>query len=110
LSKNNSPIVIGKILLTDFINRFINCLSVGWWVGFGCGCAKLNVLQKRWLAALLIFAKRWHFVVRFSVRLLSFVSSVTLAPNVPRPCAVADYGKLICPAKIKINAKRNAEF
>jgi hypothetical protein len=85
LSKINSPIVIGKILLTDFINRFINCLSVGWWVGFGCGCAKLNVLQKRWLvcrlAALLIFAKRWHFVVRFSVRLLSFVSSATLAGN-----------------------------
>ncbi len=30
----------------------------GWWVGFGCGWAKLNVLQKRWLvcwlAALLI--------------------------------------------------------
>lgn len=30
--------------------------------------------------------------------------------NVPRPCAVADFGKLICPAKIKINTKRNAEF
>ena len=56
------------------------------------------------------FARRWHFVCRFNVCLMSVVSSVTLAPNVPRPCAVAEYGKLICPAKIKINAKRNAEF
>jgi hypothetical protein len=33
-----------------------------------------------------------------------------VSANVPRPCAVAVYVTLICPAKIKINAKRNAEF
>jgi hypothetical protein len=38
--------------------QIVNRLLVGWWVGFGCGWVKLNVLQKRWLvcrlAALLI--------------------------------------------------------
>ena len=33
-----------------------------------------------------------------------------LAANVPAPCAVADYGRLICLAKIMKNAKRNDEF
>jgi hypothetical protein len=40
----------------------------------------------------------------------TFQPAPPLANNVPRPCAVAVYGKLICPAKIKINAKRNDEF
>jgi hypothetical protein len=61
------------------------CTLVGWWVGFGCGWAKLNVLQKRWivcwLAALLILRRVGIFVVRFYVCLLSVVSSATLAPN-----------------------------
>jgi hypothetical protein len=39
-------------------SQIVTCPLVGWWVGFGCGWAKLNVLQKRWLvcrlAALLI--------------------------------------------------------
>jgi hypothetical protein len=30
------------------------------------------------------FAKRWHFVVRFNVSLMSVVSFFTLAPNVWR--------------------------
>jgi hypothetical protein len=39
----------------------VEMVVVGWWVGFGCGWAKLNVLQKRWvvcrLAALLILRR-----------------------------------------------------
>ena len=39
----------------------VHCPLVGWWVGFGCGWVKLNVLQKRWLvcrlAALLILRR-----------------------------------------------------
>jgi hypothetical protein len=56
-------IYVGKV---KFLKRFcvqsctqvFQCLIVGWWVGFGCGWVKLNVLQKGWLvcrlAALLI--------------------------------------------------------
>jgi len=37
-----------KFFNTDFIKsgiQIVNRLLVGWWVGFGCGWAKLNVLQ-----------------------------------------------------------------
>ena len=37
----------------------------------------------RWLAALFILLKRWHFICRFTVRLLSVVSSFRVAPNGP---------------------------
>jgi len=51
----------------------VNRPLVGWWVGFGCGWAKLNVLQKRWLvcrlAALLILRRVGIFVCRFTVSL-----------------------------------------
>jgi hypothetical protein len=51
-----------------FINSISTSQFVGWWVGFGCGWAKLNVLQKRWLvcrlAALLILRSVGVFVVR----------------------------------------------
>ena len=53
------------------------------------------------------------FLVQRIYQFLSFQlprCRTKVAYNVPRPCAVADYGTLICPAKIKINAKRNAEF
>jgi hypothetical protein len=39
--------------------------NYGWWVGFGCGWAKLNVVflcrQVRWQNTSFNFAKRWHF-------------------------------------------------
>jgi hypothetical protein len=54
--------------------QIINRPLVGWWVGFGCGWAKLNVLQKRLLvcrlAALLILRRVGIFVCRFNVSLL----------------------------------------
>jgi hypothetical protein len=41
--------------------QIFNPPLVGWWLGFGCGWAKLNVLQKLWLvfrlAALLILRR-----------------------------------------------------
>jgi hypothetical protein len=44
--------------------------ATGWWVGFGCGWAKLNVLQMRWLvgwlAALLILRSVGILSARFS--------------------------------------------
>jgi len=41
---------------------------IEWWVGFGCGWVKLNVLQFRSacefaLQLIFNFAKHWHFVV-----------------------------------------------
>jgi len=46
--------------------------------GLWCGWAKLNVVflwrQVRWQNTSFNFAKRWHFVCLFSVRLLSVVS------------------------------------
>ena len=42
----------GKFLnpvIVKSCSQIITCPLVGWWVGFGCGWAKLNVLQKRWL-------------------------------------------------------------
>jgi hypothetical protein len=46
--------------------------------GLGCGWAKLNVVflcrLMRWQNTSFNFAKRWHFVLHFSVRLLSVVS------------------------------------
>ena len=41
---------------------------------------------------------------------MSFWNAHNISHNVSRPCAVADYGWLICPAKIKINAKKTAHF
>jgi hypothetical protein len=45
-------------IFQHFINKWFQDIQFGRWVGFGCGWAKLNVLQKRWLvcrlAALLI--------------------------------------------------------
>lgn len=35
---------------------------------------------------------------------------ITIAYNVPRPCAVADFVTLICPAKIKNKCETNIEF
>jgi hypothetical protein len=57
----------------------------GWWVGFGCGWAKLNVVflgrQVRWQNTSLNFAKRWHFRPPFlSVYVCTF-GRPTLAPN-----------------------------
>jgi hypothetical protein len=58
LTKNNGLLClrIGKVQSIAPQN-----ILVGWWVGFGCGWAKLNVLQKRWLvcrlAALLILRR-----------------------------------------------------
>jgi hypothetical protein len=44
--------------------KLFNNLS-GWWVGFGCGWAKLNVVflcrQVRWQNTSFNFAKRWLF-------------------------------------------------
>jgi hypothetical protein len=57
----------------------VTCPLVGWWVGFGCGWAKLNVLQKRWLvcrlAALLILRR---VGILFTVFLSVYVSTVGL--------------------------------
>ena len=54
--------------------------------GHGCGWAKLNVLQIvsacAWLCSSFNFAKRWHFVCRFTVRLLLVVSSFRVAANI----------------------------
>jgi hypothetical protein len=48
----------------------------GWWVGFGCGWAKLNVVflgrQVRWQNTSFNFAKRWLFCL-FFVGLSMFV-------------------------------------
>jgi len=48
-------------------------ILLGWWLGFGCGWVKLNVVflfrQVRWQNTSFNFAKRWYF----SVRLLSVV-------------------------------------
>ena len=57
----------------------------GWWVGFGCGWAKLNVVflgrQVRWQNTSFNFAKRWHFRPPFlSVYVCTF-GRPTLAPN-----------------------------
>jgi hypothetical protein len=73
MSKSNSPIVIGKILLIVFINKFIHCWSVGWWVGFGCGWAKLNMLQMGCLVCRLAA----HLILR-SVGILSSVVSTNV--------------------------------
>ena len=54
-------------------------------MGFGCGWAKLNVVQFGSACAVACtsfnFAKRWHFLCRFSFRLLSVVSSFRVAGN-----------------------------
>jgi hypothetical protein len=80
--------------LSQSCRQIVNGLLVGWWVGFGCGWAKLNVLQKRWLvcrlAALLILRR---VGILSTVFLLVYVSSVgrpTLAPNVLQLGEVAD--------------------
>ena len=58
----------------------------GWWVSFGCGWAKLNVVflgrQERWQNTSFNFAKRWHFVDCFLSVYVSTVGRPTLAPNV----------------------------
>jgi hypothetical protein len=45
--------------------KLLNILS-GWWVGFGCGWAKLNVVQfgsaRAVACSFFNFAKGWHFV------------------------------------------------
>jgi len=65
-----------------------------------CGWAKANVLQSvgfvRWVAALLILQKRWHFVFHFSVRLLSVVSSFRVRHNVLQLPEGGDFGALHC--------------
>jgi hypothetical protein len=82
-----------------FYSPFAPQISVhlsGWWVGFGCGWVKLNVLQKRWLvcrlAALLILR---------SVGILSTVFLSVYVRSVGRPklagngfglCVRAGYG------------------
>jgi hypothetical protein len=62
--------------------KLLNNLS-GWWVGFGCGWAKLNMVQKHGLCVSACtsfnFAKGWHFVWHFSVRLFVVVSSFKVA-------------------------------
>ena len=64
--------------------KLLNILS-GWWVGFGCGWAKLNVVQFGSACAVACtsfnFAKRWHFRPPFlSVYVCTF-GRPTLAPN-----------------------------
>jgi len=43
----------------------LSTILSGWWVGFGCGWAKLNVVflcrQVRWQNTSFNFAKGWHF-------------------------------------------------
>ena len=68
-----------------FINRISTFQFVGWWVGFGCGWVKLNVLQKRWLvcrlAALLILRSVGILSTVFLSVYGSSVGRPTLAPN-----------------------------
>jgi hypothetical protein len=65
--------------------QVFQCPLVGWWVGFGCGWVKLNVLQKRWfvfrLAALLILRSVGILSSVFFDCLLLVMSFSTLAPN-----------------------------
>ncbi len=66
--------------------QIFNIPLVGWWVGFGCGWAKLNVVflcrQVRWQNTSFNIAKRWHFRPPFlSVYVCTF-GRPTLAPNV----------------------------
>jgi len=75
--------------------QIINHPLVGWWVGFGCGWAKLNVLQKRWLvcslAALLILR---------SVGIFQSVFSTAVYVLHGRPAISANL--LICVVKLHI--------
>jgi hypothetical protein len=63
----------------------IICPLVGWWVGFGCGWAKLNVVflgrQVRWQNTSFNFAKRWHFPPSFLSVSVSTFGRPTLACN-----------------------------
>jgi hypothetical protein len=61
--------------------QIFNIPLVGWWVGFGCGWAKLNVVflcrQVRWQNTSFNFAKRWHFRPPF----LSVYGTVWVLPK-----------------------------
>ena len=71
-----------------FINKFIHCLNFGWWVGFWCGWAKLNVVflgrQVRWQNTSFNFAKRWHFVVQCQHKCLMLAGPPALQVTVSR--------------------------
>jgi hypothetical protein len=74
------------IQLSKLIFRIILFVHfVGWWVGFGCGWAKLNVLQFGSACGLhcssFNFAKGWHFVVRCQHESLMLERSSSLAGN-----------------------------
>jgi len=82
--------------------------------GLGCGWAKLNVVflcrQVCWQNTSFNFAKRWHFVFHFSVRLLSVVSSFRVSANVPALGEVANFRTDYFLIKIKFLAKCKREF
>jgi hypothetical protein len=52
----------------------------GWWVGFGCGWAKLNVVQKRWLVGRLapLLILRSVGIASFILALLFIVYTVVI--------------------------------
>jgi hypothetical protein len=64
---------------------FLVVRIVGWWVGFGCGRAKLNVLQFGSACAVACsffnFAKGWHFVEQFQHECLMLDGRTSLAGN-----------------------------
>ena len=51
------------------------------------------------------FAKGWHFVCHFSVRLLSVVSSFRVSANVLALGAVADFEAQNCQYTTKVDAR-----
>jgi hypothetical protein len=67
--------------------QIFNIPLVGWWVGFGCGWAKLNVVflcrQVRWQNTSFNFAKRWHLNAQ---NLILPLHPLLLLYNVVCPC------------------------
>jgi hypothetical protein len=86
LSNVTSLFDLVEINFKDFINSLKTCQEVGWWVGFGCGWAKLNVLQivsaRAWLCSSFNFAKRGYLVCPFSRYFFLVVSSFSMTANV----------------------------
>jgi hypothetical protein len=77
--------LFGKCNVNKFDCKKMFKIILGWWVGFGCGWAKLNVVfsgrQVRWQNTSFNFAKRWHFRPLFLSVCCRVVGRLTLACN-----------------------------